>query len=99
MKEETMTQRNPRSKRAASARLLRTPLLVALSAPALLAAAPAVSAQPTKSNIELDHGRLDDVRGGASFLSGSLTAAEVAAPSLDTPGMNGFIMKDTVIIR
>ena len=84
-----MTKRNPRSKRAASGRMLRTPLLVALSAPALLAAAP-VSAQPRN---------LDDVRGGASFLSGALTAREVAAPSVGTPGTNGFIMKDTIIIR
>ena len=39
------------------------------------------------------------VRGGAAFLSGSLMAGEVAAPSVGSPGMNGFIMKDTVIIR
>ena len=28
-----------------------------------------------------------------------LTAGEVAAPSLGTPGTNGFIMRDTIIIR
>jgi hypothetical protein len=92
-KEETMIKRNPRSKRAVSARLLRTPLLVALAAPALLAPAAAMSVQARNSNTELD-----DVHGGAQFLSGSLTAGERAAPSFASPRMNGFIMKDTVII-
>jgi len=80
-----MTKRNPPSEKAAKrttkpARVLRTPVLLALFAPApLAAAAPAGS--------------------GAPFLSGALTAQEVASPSVDTAGKGGFIMKDTIIIR
>jgi anti-sigma factor RsiW len=98
-KEETMTKRNPRSKRAASPRLLRTPLLLALSAPALLAPAAYASTAPCKRDTALEQGQRDDVRAGALFLSGSLTAGEVAAPSVGSPGTNGFIMKDTIIVR
>jgi hypothetical protein len=94
-----MTKRNPRSKRAASPRLLRTPLLLALSAPVLLAPVAYASTGPSKSDTERNQAQLYDVRAGALFLTGSLTADEVAAPSVGTPGTNGFIMRDTVIIR
>ena len=94
-----MTKRNPRSKRAVSPRLLRTPLLLMLAAPALLAPAAYASTGPCKGDTELDQGQLDDVRAGALFLSGSLTAEEVATPSVGTPDTNGFIMRDTIILR
>jgi len=94
-----MTKRNPRSKGAASPRLLRTPLLLALSAPALLAQGAYAGTRPCKSDAELDQGQHDDARAAALFLGGALTAGEVAAPSVGTPGTNGFIMKDTIIIR
>ena len=87
-----MTTPKPRSKGPASARRLGTPLLVALSVPAMLASAASARAQPVQSQPA-------DVGGGASFLSGSLTAGTAAVPSLDMPGQNGFIMKDTIIIR
>jgi hypothetical protein len=50
---------------------------------------------------ELSDEQLEDVRGGAELLKGSLTDREVATPSLN-PGSsngNGFIMRDTIIIR
>ena len=79
-----MTKRNPPSKEATnkttSARVLSTPVLLALFAPAPLASAAYASS-------------------GAPFLSGALTAEEVASPSVDTVGKGGFIMKDTIVIR
>ena len=82
-----MTKRNPSSKRAASARLLRTPALLAALAPAAFATAAYASTG------------LEDARGGATFLSGALAAGEVAAPSVDTGGESGVLMRDTIIIR
>ena len=52
-----------------------------------------------RDEVALDDGRLDEVRGGAPFLSGSLTTGEAASPVVDPRGGNGFIMRDTVIIR
>lgn len=43
---------------------------------------------------------LEAVTGGAAFLSGSLTTQQVAAARVDTDvGAQGFIMKDSIIVR
>jgi hypothetical protein len=49
---------------------------------------------------ELHDAQLEAVIGGAGFLSGSLTTQELAAPRVDTDaGAQGFIMKDSIIVR
>jgi hypothetical protein len=56
---------------------------------------------PERDETELDEAELEQVDGGAGFLSGSLTAQHDAAAWVDTGGSNhnGFIMKDSIIIR
>jgi hypothetical protein len=54
---------------------------------------------PERNEAELDEAELEDITGGAGFLSGSLTAQQKATPWVDTGNQNGFIMKDTIIIR
>ena len=49
---------------------------------------------------EIDDAQLEAVTGGAGFLSGSLTTQQVAAARVDTDlGAQGFIMKDSIIVR
>jgi len=48
---------------------------------------------------EIDDAELEAVMGGAGFLSGSLTTQQIAAAHVDTVGAEGFIMKDSVIVR
>jgi hypothetical protein len=56
---------------------------------------------PTLERDELTNEQLEDVKGGAGFLSGSLTTHQDATPWLNTDGgnANGFIMRDSVIVR
>ena len=50
---------------------------------------------------ELDEVQLEGVTGGAGFLNGSLTSQEAPTPWVNNGGANpdGFIMKDSVIVR
>jgi hypothetical protein len=56
---------------------------------------------PERDETELDEAQLEDIKGGAEFLSGSLTAQHDATAWVDTGGgnHNGFIMKDSIIVR
>jgi hypothetical protein len=49
---------------------------------------------------EIDDAELEAVTGGAGFLSGALTTQQIAAPHVDTGmGAEGFIMKDSIIVK
>jgi hypothetical protein len=49
---------------------------------------------------DIDDADLEAVTGGAAFLSGSLTTQQVAAARVDADvGAQGFIMKDSIIVR
>jgi hypothetical protein len=49
---------------------------------------------------ELDEAQLEDVNGGAGFLTGSLTAEQGATAWVNPGGnANGIIMKDSIIVR
>jgi hypothetical protein len=53
-----------------------------------------------KHEHELDDAELEAVIGGAAFLSGSLTTQQIAAARVDIDvGAQGFIMKDSIIVR
>jgi hypothetical protein len=52
-----------------------------------------------RDETELDDAQLEDVKGGTSFLTGSLTSQHGAASWVNGGSENGFIMRDTVIIR
>lgn len=49
---------------------------------------------------EIDDAELEAVTGGAGFLSGALTTQQVATARVETDlGAQGFIMKDSIIVR
>jgi hypothetical protein len=53
-----------------------------------------------RDEAELDDARLEDVKGGTSFLTGSLTSEHGATAWVNPGGNeNGFIMKDSIIVR
>jgi hypothetical protein len=52
-----------------------------------------------RDETELDDAQLEDIKGGTSFLTGSLTSQHEAASWVNGGTENGFIMKDTIIIR
>ena len=52
-----------------------------------------------RDETELDDAQLEDIKGGTSFLTGSLTSQHGAASWVNGDRENGFIMKDTIIIR